>query len=185
MFAESQLPQKWGWVLSYNMGQNKTDLMQDNPSDVQIQSMNFPSGAAKPVPHRRPSNLSLTAAVAIAVAGLIVLLGLVCAVFAYRRRHAKRQAKVAKATKTGKDNNGHGVVGGTHSGYLADLDGMDDGMSEKMTKRSFGRVSDALVLSPVRWSAVLNAVCAVRLSALMQQLGINHPVAALGSHVGW
>jgi hypothetical protein len=118
--------------------------MQDNPGDVQIQSMNFPPGVAKPVPHRRPSNLSLTAAVAIAVAGLVVLLGLVCAVFAYRRRHAKRQAKVAKATKTGKDNNGHGVIGGTHSGYLADLDGMDDGMSEKMTKRSFGRVSDAL-----------------------------------------
>lgn len=156
MFAESQLPQKWGWVLTYNMGQNKTDLMQDNPGDVQIQSMNFPPGVAKPVPRRAPSTLSLTAAVAIAVAGLIALLGLVCVVFAYRRRYAIRQAKAAKAAaKTGKDNNGgYGVIAGTHSGYLADLDGMDDGMSEKMTKKSFGRVSAALVTAAAAMQAM-------------------------------
>jgi hypothetical protein len=135
-YAESQLPAKWGWLLSYNMGQNKTDMMQDSPSDIQIQSLNFPAGSAKPA-HRSGSKLSLTVTIVIAVGGLAVgALALVCAIVTVRHRRARRKQQGAKkpAQKQSPQKGGGGA-----SGYLADLDGMDDATSDK-SKTSIDRV---------------------------------------------
>lgn len=135
-FAESQLPTKWGWLLSYNMGQNKTDMMQDGPGEIQIQSLNFPAGAGKPA-NRSGSKLSLTVTIVIAVGGLAVgALALVCAIVTVRHRRARRKQQGAKkpAHKQSPQKGGGGA-----SGYLADLDGMDDGTSDK-SKMSIDRV---------------------------------------------
>lgn len=132
-YAESKLPAKWGWLLNFSMGQNKTELLQDNAADVQIHTMNYPpgQGPAGPPPGMK---LSMTATIAIAVGSIVAVLAGCCIIFIWRRRKAKkererereRQVKVVQQRGSGKDSRA--------SGYLHDLDGMtgvDDSISGK------------------------------------------------------
>jgi hypothetical protein len=141
MFADSGLPSKYGWLLSYSMGQSKADMIADDKGEVQIQAMNFP---APPTRAKSNSKLSLTITIAIAVGGLLMILAIVCAVMAMRHRRARQQqqqaaARAKKPAPKVLDKIGGGV-GGTTSGYLADLDGMlDDDNSDKI-KSSTGKV---------------------------------------------
>lgn len=133
-YAESKLPAKWGWLLNLSMGQNRTELLQDNSGDVQIHTMNYPSGQGPP--GTPPSlKLSMTATIAIAVGSIVAVLSGCCIIFLWRRKKAKkererereRQVKVVQQQKgSGKDSRA--------SGYLHDLDGMtgvDDSISGK------------------------------------------------------
>lgn len=142
MFADSGLPAKYGWLLSYNMGQSKADMIADDKGEVQIQAMNFPSA---PTRSKSNSKLSLTITIAIAVGGLLMILAIVCAVMAMRHRRARRQQQQQQQARAKKPapkvlHDKIGGVGGTTSGYLADLDGMlDDDHSDKI-KSSTGKV---------------------------------------------
>lgn len=146
MFADSGLPAKYGWLLSYNMGQLKSDVVQDGPGDIPIQSMNFPPPTEKRPAARGNSKVSLTITIVIAVGVLVVIVGIVGAVLTMRHRRAKRRRQQQRPKKKvpPKIKEKIGGGGGTVSGYLADLDGMldDEGDSDKI-KSSAGQVRQA------------------------------------------
>jgi hypothetical protein len=170
-FAESDLPAKWGWLLSYNMGQNKTDMMQDGPGEIQIQSMNFP--AAKPA-HRSGSKLSLTVTIVIAVGGLAVgALALVCAIVTVRHRRTRRKQQGAKkpAQKQSPQKGG----GGGASGYLADLDGMlDDATSDK------SKIDRVRAFRPFR--SVLQTTLCVSMTDVLSLVQCRRCTGSTGGH---
>lgn len=156
-YADSKLPAKWGWLLNYSIGQNKTALLEENPADVSIQALNFPAQSGEQARRK----LSVTATIAVTITGLIVLLGVALLIYSFRNRRAaskqdldaagaKKAAKVEKAKLGGKKTSavgtqgGGGGSGGTggRSGYLHDLDGMlDDGSSAQDTKTISSGVS--------------------------------------------
>lgn len=134
MYADSKLPSKWGWLLNYSTGLNKSTLMEDTAGDVQIESLAFPSAATQKAKHNR---MSVTATVAVVVAVAAVICAIVCVIILMKRKGAKVASAPVKDQKPKEaQESGNGGI----SDYLRDLDGMDDGASER-TKFSFARVS--------------------------------------------
>jgi hypothetical protein len=148
MYADSKLPSNWGWLLNYSTGVNKTALMEDTAGDVQIQSMAFPSNAAQT--RTKHNRISVTATVAVVVAVAAVICAVVCVVILMKRRSSKERStsnhdpKMKGARESG---------GGGASEYLRDLDGMDDGASERTKFSSFARVSTCFSATQHPWIA--------------------------------
>lgn len=124
-YAESKLPAKWGWLLNYSMGQNKTELMlEGTQGDAQMNTGAYPTASLKPAP-KRNTQLSPGATVAIVVVCVAVLLSAGCGVFVARKKRIEKREAQKKAVAARQK----AVV----SGYLNDTGSMDDTASQATT----------------------------------------------------